>query len=337
MTNTFVSRWGIPELDDYRWLNIPGFIMRNWSKFVSIQEWSFILQVMSFKYDSANGQASPSLETITEELGYKNIRSVQIIKKKLADKNLLEITERPGLTDIYDFKKFAQKCHIEEVNHNSLVNQDSPVPPYQDSPGVVHSDSPEESEDKNQNYKKQNSLHMLTNFSIETIMVLASLLHHTDDDTDSAIVEEAKQVIREESNKKRRRLFDGVAKYSFGIDTKKPEAKVLLKRKGTAKRIGKIESWLKELHKERNFKDEDAQANELWKFFKYWEKKYSDASPPRDADKFAEHYTAYLQSDELNNYRYNNTRMPDEDDYAVPEAANADFNEDVLREMGIIQ
>jgi hypothetical protein len=35
-------------------------------------------------------------------------------------------------------------------------------------------------------------------------------------------------------------------------------------------------------------------------------------------------------------YRYDNTRMPTEDDYAVPESAKVKFNEDALREMGIL-
>lgn len=337
MTNTFVSRWGIPELDDYRWLNIPGFIMRNWSKFVSIQEWSFILQIMSFKFDSENGQASPSLETITDELGYKNVRSVQTLKKSLVKKGLLEITERSGFTDIYNFKIFAKKCHSQEMHSDSLVNCNAPVPLNHNSGGVVSHDSPEDIEYKNKNIKSKNSYAKNEHLTIETVFVLASLLSSSSplEETESEIVKEAKKIISEETVKKRDRLFDGVAMYSFQIDTKKPESKTLINRKGNAGRIGKVVSWLKTLHKDREL-DEDAQANELWEFYQYYGKKYPDASKPRDKDKFAEHYTAFLQSDEVNSYHYNNTRKPTADDYAVPESAKVKFDEEALKEMGII-
>lgn len=111
----FISRWGLEAEEDRRWIQIPGFIVKNWSQFLTIQEWAFIIQIMSFKFDCERGQARPSLETIRQELGYASIRSVQNIKNSLIEKGLLKLTERSGKPHIYDFAPFTRKCEALEA------------------------------------------------------------------------------------------------------------------------------------------------------------------------------------------------------------------------------
>lgn len=157
-SNNFKSRWGLSILDDYRYLTIPGFIMRNWAKFVSVQEWVFIQQVMSFKYDSENGAAMPSLETISLEMGYKTTRTVQKQKSELIKRGLMTEIIRPGETSIYEFQGFAEKCLQAEqgMKNNSGVKDFSGV---KNNSGVgVKNFSPEDIEEKNEKKEKEITL-----------------------------------------------------------------------------------------------------------------------------------------------------------------------------------
>jgi hypothetical protein len=112
----------------------------------------------------------------------------------------------------------------------------------------------------------------------------------------AAVIAEATEVIADKPKKvamprERDRIFDGVAKISFGIDAKlsddNPDVKALLEKSG--KRIGKITKWLKSL-------SVGVTAEMLWAFAKWYKAKFGGIDLPRDKDKFEEHFTAYLQT-----------------------------------------
>lgn len=127
----FVSRWGIEFLDDTRWINVPGFILRYYhevrclndvidkdgvtlfhmgeSAELSAGEFAFMVHVMSFKYDSQKGSARPSLQTVSKEMGM-TLRGVQKIKKSLIDKGLLIETVNPGKPSEYNFAPLVKQC-----------------------------------------------------------------------------------------------------------------------------------------------------------------------------------------------------------------------------------
>ena len=111
-----------------------------------------------------------------------------------------------------------------------------------------------------------------------------------------AIITEAEEIVanKPKSLKKPRerdRIFDGVAKISFGIDAKladdNPDIKMFLTTNGP--RIGKITKWLKSL-------SVGVTPEMLWAFAKWYKAKFGGIDLPRDKDKFEEHFTAYLQT-----------------------------------------
>jgi hypothetical protein len=174
MSDTFFSRWGIKDLDDERWLNVPGFIMRNWSKFVTVAEWAFILQVMSYKYDTEKGAAKPSLSSIQNEMGYDQIRSVQRLKSSLIEKGLLKVTWVPGYPDTYYFNSFTKGCkeadEARDKNVTPKASQEQGMTKMSGggtsflSEGDMTKMSDEElevkdSESKNENIKDSSALH----------------------------------------------------------------------------------------------------------------------------------------------------------------------------------
>ena len=129
------------------------------------------------------------------------------------------------------------------------------------------------------------------------------------------MIDEAKAVIAKPTKKPRERdrIFDGVAKISFGIDAKladdNPDIKAFLEKNGP--RIGRITKWLKSL-------SAGVTPEMLWAFAKWYKTKFGGIDLPRDKDKFEEHFTAYLQT--LTNQakpesRYANAQKPlDESD-----------------------
>jgi hypothetical protein len=368
MSETFVSRWGIEGLDDKRWIQIPGFIMRNWSKFVTVAEWAFILQVMSYKYDSEKGEARPSLTSIQNEMGYDQIRSVQRLKSSLIEKKMLTVTWVPGYPDTYYFTGFAKSCkeadELRDKKDTPKTSLEGEMTKKTEgdaakmSEGEVTKKTDEESESqesesKTQNTKDSSSLpeeaapliagadpdsHEAIQSPespapveetpvieaveesasqveapeigevspVEELAQPAPVLEAEQLDPDpiapeetpqdaevAAVIDEAKAAIAKPAKKPRERdrIFDGVAKISFGIDAKladdNPDVKVLLEKSG--KRIGKVVKWLKSL-------SVGVTPEMLWDFAKWYEKKFSGVSLPRDKDKFEEHFTAYLQS-----------------------------------------
>ena len=101
-----------------------------------------------------------------------------------------------------------------------------------------------------------------------------------------AVVEKEKpDPISDSQEEKRNRLFDGVARLSFGIeDTTTETARITLKAAGG--RIGKIVTFLKKVN---------CTPEKLWQFYRAYQKQYPDIDPPRDIAKFALHYEKFIQ------------------------------------------
>lgn len=120
---TFSFRWGISWLDEAQRGGVftPGFIMRNYAKAgVKPAEMMCINHISAYHYDSPNGQASPSLSTIAEQMGYADERSVSRLVKAVENKGLLIVVERPGKTNIYDAAPLAQKCLELELGEGAV-------------------------------------------------------------------------------------------------------------------------------------------------------------------------------------------------------------------------
>jgi hypothetical protein len=127
----FNSRWGNAIADDYQYCHVPGYILRNYSKCVSVidvlndsgeietkrgqivdldmQDMMFVIHVMAFKYDAPNGKASPGLPTIAEYTGL-HVTSVRRIKQKLISYGLLTIESTIGRPDVYTFAGLHDQC-----------------------------------------------------------------------------------------------------------------------------------------------------------------------------------------------------------------------------------
>jgi len=107
----FDFRWGIPELDDKGYIEIPGFIKRNYAKLgVKPAEMMCIGHLSSYKYDSPKGEAQPSLATIAQEMGYSKSDPVRRMVRKLEKDNLLSVERIPGKPSTYNFGNLARGC-----------------------------------------------------------------------------------------------------------------------------------------------------------------------------------------------------------------------------------
>lgn len=127
----FNSRWGNAIADDYQYCHVPGYILRNYAKCVSLldvinkageidikrgqivdldmQDMMFVIHVMAFKYDAPNGKATPGLPTIAEYSGL-HVTSLRRIKKKLISYGLLTVQSEIGRPDIYNFAGLHDQC-----------------------------------------------------------------------------------------------------------------------------------------------------------------------------------------------------------------------------------
>ena len=82
------------------------------------------------------------------------------------------------------------------------------------------------------------------------------------------------------------RLRRGVAMRSWNIDPENPEMKAMFED-GDFARIGKIVSWLKRLQ---------VTPEKLAEFYTWYKLQYPTAAAPKDADKFKDHFAAFVQA-----------------------------------------
>lgn len=139
MNDKFSFRWGVPILDAghvpiYRWM------LRNYSKAdITREEFLFIIHIADYHYESPDGEAYPSLETIKDFMGYKHVNSVYRLRDSLIKKGMLIRTPRPGKTDIYNVQPFARRMWelwMEEQGTGEEAEQTNAATPPQHSVGV---------------------------------------------------------------------------------------------------------------------------------------------------------------------------------------------------------
>lgn len=109
-----VSRWGHPIADDYGYVDIPGWILRNYHKCgVTPLEMMFVTHVMAFKYDrkvdNPENPAKPSLPTIADYMG-RDTSNVRRLKQSLIRKKMLTVTSSKGKADEYNFAGLTNAC-----------------------------------------------------------------------------------------------------------------------------------------------------------------------------------------------------------------------------------
>jgi hypothetical protein len=137
---------------DGKWTQFPNHFFRVYHQIISKEEWLFICHLATYKYESKEGECRPSLVTIAQEMGYKDRRSAQKLKRSLIDKGYLEIIPQQGKPNVYDFAALSIKLMSlmprtrvrppRESQYALPVNPSTPLP--------VNPSTPEEEE-----YKKK--------------------------------------------------------------------------------------------------------------------------------------------------------------------------------------
>lgn len=149
-------RWGIPELDS-GFTTIPNYIIGHYAELgVTPVQFALVIHLSSFHFNSARGQSSPSIGTIAEGMGVST-RYVQKLTRSLEDNHYLEITVRPGKTNIYSLQGLALAClKLEKGDEPGFTPEpECTPPPNPSSPPPPNPSSPEEQESKNKNQQQQ--------------------------------------------------------------------------------------------------------------------------------------------------------------------------------------
>lgn len=110
---SYSFRWGITTLDEGErgGMYVYGWMYRNW-KYTGITRNDFlcIQHLAAYHYETAKGQSRPGLAAIASQMGYKTVRAVQLLIAHMKEVGMVEVTEQPGFTNIYDFHAFALAC-----------------------------------------------------------------------------------------------------------------------------------------------------------------------------------------------------------------------------------
>ena len=137
----FSFRWGIPWLDS-GYTTIPNFMIRHYAEVgVSRSEFLVIIHLAVYHYESAQGQASPSLETIAGEMGYQDSSAVRYHIRNLEAKGMLTRHLRTGDTSVYDLAGFSRKvltAWLESQKGDTLSNSsETPLNGFRDPLSMV--------------------------------------------------------------------------------------------------------------------------------------------------------------------------------------------------------
>lgn len=111
----FSSRWDIPWLD-VGFVQVPNCFFRHYKELgITRDEFLFIMHLATYKYESAQGYAYPSLGTIAQQMGLSR-RQVRRLRKSLEGNGWLTVYRRPGETSVYSFQAFAlAMMRLEEI------------------------------------------------------------------------------------------------------------------------------------------------------------------------------------------------------------------------------
>ena len=125
----FSFRWGIPWLDG-GYTTIPNFMIRHYAEVgVSRSEFLVIIHLAAYHYESAGGQASPSLETVAKEMGYSDSETVRHHIRNLEAKGMLTRHLRTGDTSVYDLAGFSRKV-LAAWLETATLHTNMETPPY---------------------------------------------------------------------------------------------------------------------------------------------------------------------------------------------------------------
>lgn len=255
---TYVSRWGDPELDSgYVW--IPGFILRRCAQAgVSPTELAFITQVMSFKYDTENGAAYPSLRLIGERLG-RSADAVRRIKNSLQKKGLLLVIERTAsdggtLPSEMNFGPLVRKCRALEA---------AAPPPAQKTPPPGKTASPPLAEMPPKDIEDED-IELSTSTGAQSAPVNGG------DDEQPETPKRRKK--REAKPRPRDEYIDALAECAFNVPPGQPIGKQ------TGGRCAAVKAELLAVY-------DKLQPEHIRAAYQWYAKAHPDMSPPRDAVK----------------------------------------------------
>lgn len=129
----FSFRWGI-EIFDNSHTSIPNWVLAYYHKVpwatsegelkigISNTEMMLIIHLASFRWETENGEASPSLTvTLKERMNYTSNQGIINIIQSLEEKNLLIVRRSIGKRSVYDFTPFSRA--IERIAMEELVNR----------------------------------------------------------------------------------------------------------------------------------------------------------------------------------------------------------------------
>lgn len=134
----FSFRWGIDLFDDAH-TDIPNMVIDFyylvpwfdteqgvWGRGISNTEFTFIIHLARFKFESERGKASPSLtHTIRRRMGYKSNQGIINVEQGLEAKGLLKVERTAGTRSVYDFSELSKRVLRIAMIRHSKRNSDS--------------------------------------------------------------------------------------------------------------------------------------------------------------------------------------------------------------------
>lgn len=150
----FDFRWGVTWMDKSRQggADVPGFVLRNYNQLgVTLQEMMLIIHLSAYHFNSEQGEAKPSLKTISDMMGYRKDDSVRSLLAKLEEKKLVSVERNPGKCSVYDFSPFAKQCLELDTAGDKSLREAVPHPngvPHVNGEAVPHPNGDEDQEEK---------------------------------------------------------------------------------------------------------------------------------------------------------------------------------------------
>lgn len=152
----FDFRWGIPALDS-GFTTIPNFMIKNYSKLgITPAQFTLVIHLASFHYNSPHGQSSPSIGTLAKDMGVSE-RYLQELTRSLEDEGYLKITARPGKTNVYSLQPLTLAClELDKGGEPEFTPEPEITPPMNpSSPLGVNPSSPKEQEQEEKEQQQQ--------------------------------------------------------------------------------------------------------------------------------------------------------------------------------------
>jgi len=120
----FNFTWGMAQstLNTYGYLPITGFMLDAYTTLgLTRDEFLCLEHLARYHYNSPIGRATPSLETIRQQMGYAHVNSVARLIKSLEEKEMIHVRRIPGRCSEYDASPYAQAALALLPPHPSVV------------------------------------------------------------------------------------------------------------------------------------------------------------------------------------------------------------------------